>query len=265
VRVAARTVPTQVPARLFGLAVALSAAGCPAVLSDFHVGDAGSGQDGGVGDATPDTATRDEEGTDSFSPEDSGSDAFTNGGEAEAGSSESGSALDAAQDTSAPDALHDAPIEAPTCTCVDDLSNVGLGDFYIAFTITLNVTTPVAIANQRPTCETTLPYWSVHTGSANGLVYMEIGAGNNVYEEATNTQSIVDGQSHRIVIARTSGGTTVTFTVDGTTENTATVNVEALTGTLAGLEIGVDNACTGNGSIAGQPSNFCLSIGCPIQ
>ena len=239
--------------RLIAVTIVTFPVACQAVTGSFSVGteaqDSGANEGGGTGDSGS-----------------GGVDATTDHSiEGSTDGASDDSAQDAAHDVTASDALQDAPIEAPTCTCVDDLSNVGLGDFYIAFTITLSVTTPVAIASQRSSCQTTLPYWSVHTGSGNGLVYMEVGAGNNVYEEPTNTQSIADGQPHRIVIARTKGGTTFMFTVDGTLENTVSASAEALGGTLPGLAIGVDNACTGNGSVAGQPTNVCLSIGCPIH
>jgi hypothetical protein len=253
--------------RLLAVPIVAFPLACQAVTGSFSVG--AGGRDSGVGSndagGTDDSATGGADAANDHNVEAS-ADATADGATgSDTGTSEGGNSNDAAEDTSASDAPQDAPAEASACTCVTDMSNIGLADFYIAFTVTLNVTTPVAIANQRSTCTTVDPYWSVHTGSGNGLVYMEIGAGNNVYEEPTNTQSIADGQSHRIVIARTNGGMTFTFTIDGTSENTVNASAEALTGTLAGLEIGVDDACTGNGSVAGQPTNVCITVGCPTQ
>ena len=174
---------------------------------------------------------------------------------------------DVSQEVSTSDAPEDTKTEGPTCTCVDDLSNIGLADFYVAFTITTNATVPMAILNQRSTCDATHPFWDVQTGTnlgINGVVFIQVGDGSNIFDDQSTQQTVTDNQPHRVVIARTNSGNTFTLTVDGQGTPQVGAATEPLTGTLPSLQTGTD-VCTTYEPIAGQLTNVCITVGCPIQ
>ena len=102
--------------------------------------------EGGIGDDTgADGAQSSQDAAPDSPPIEAGQDAAMDG------------ALDAAIDTGAPD----APVEAGR-TCLLDLSNVGLRDFRISFTLTtLAGSVYMALVNQRSGCNQTSAWWSI--------------------------------------------------------------------------------------------------------
>jgi hypothetical protein len=154
------------------------------------------------------------------------------------------------------------PDAAPSCPCVSDLSGIGLGDFTIAFTIQTNSTTPMAILNQRGSCGSQ-PYWDVHTGTngvfsaSEGVVYIEVGDGSNIFDDVSTQKVVNDGQPHHVTIERTDGGTYFTLTVDGVGTAQGIAPLDPLTGTLPTLSTGTD-VCTSNGPIAGELTDVCI-------
>jgi hypothetical protein len=100
---------------------------------------------------------------------------------------------------------------ACTCDPVNDLSNVGTGDFTIAF----DFQTSVGFAeflSQRASCDDSPPWFEV-TGSfydGRGII-LEISS--PYLAIVTNSPGYNDGKPHHLAIHRTSG--TLTITVDG--------------------------------------------------
>ncbi len=168
----------------------------------------------------------------------------------------------------APEAGADGGVEAgteagPSCPCVSDLSGIGLGDFTIGFTIQTNSTTPMAILSQRASCDQSHPYWTVFTGTNGafspneGVVYINVGDGSSVFDDVSTQRTVNDGQSHRITIARTQGGTYFTLTVDGIGTAQGIAPIDPLTGTLPALSTGTD-VCASNGPFAGELTDVCI-------
>jgi hypothetical protein len=165
----------------------------------------------------------------------------------------------------------DAPVDAASadaadahsCPCGSDLSNVGLGDFSIAFSLTTASTSPMALLNQRATCDQAHSYWDVHTGTngaysaSEGVIYIEVGDGTNVFDDVSTQRTVNDGQPHRIVIERTTGGTYFTLSVDGVGAPQGVAPTDPLTGTLPVLQTGTD-VCMANGPVAGTISEVCI-------
>ncbi len=175
--------------------------------------------------------------------------------------------LDAPADVATPDVAPDAP----ACTCVDDLSGVGLGDFAIGFTITttMHPTPPGygALLNQHATCDSQHAGWDVwlNGGGDDGTVELQVYDGSAVFDSDNTPQSVNDGSPHRVVLARRNAGATMTFYVDGVA-STRGVPAEALGGTLAPLLTGTDPVCSANGAQPSEPlvgmlSGVCITAG----
>lgn len=191
-------------------------------------------------------------------------------GSSDGGRSDSGSGVteDAGHDAARPGDAEASP-DAPTCTCINDLSNIGLADFYIAFTLTTTSTVPMSILNQRSTCDTAHPFWDVFTGTngayspSEGVVYINVGDGSSTFDDVSTQRVVNDGQPHRIVIART-GGTTFTLTVDGEGGAQTGGPTDPLNGTLPTLQVGAD-VCSSYEPIAGQMTDVCMTVDCPLH
>jgi hypothetical protein len=177
--------------------------------------------------------------------------------------------VEAAADGGAESGAHDATADAPVCSCVTSLSNIGLQDFYIAFTLTTTSTMPMSILNQRSACVTTLPFWDVYTGtngafsSSEGVVYINVGDGSASFDDVSTQKLVNDGQPHRIVIARL-GGTSFKLTVDGTGGVQSGGPSNPLNATLPPLMMGTD-VCSAYAPLSGQIVDVCISVGCPLQ
>jgi hypothetical protein len=168
----------------------------------------------------------------------------TDSGLADARPADSGRA-DSPADAPTADSPADAPMvdsPAPTMdgpTCKNDLSNIGTGDFTIAFTLTTSQSGIIAVANQRTVCNNGM-FWDVHL--SNGIVQAETDDNANHHGEADTTGTLVnDGQPHSILIQRRFGALTVA--VDGAPRGAA--NSTSAFGQLAPLRIG-SSPCVGH-------------------
>lgn len=93
-----------------------------------------------------------------------------------------------------------------------DLSNVGAGDFRIAFRIATKQTGWAALMNQRTECAYGM-FWDLRQ-SGSGTLMLELdGSGVNTYETLESTIAVNDGKSHEVLVARSSG--TLAIEVDG--------------------------------------------------
>jgi hypothetical protein len=216
------------------------AAGCVS-SSTADGGDSGADQetfDSGAGDpGLPDTST---------------------GGDA----GDSGSTIsDAALDTTG-DAASDVTGDADGGACTQDLSNIGLGDFRIAFTIQTSATVGSAVVNQRGNCAAGI-YWDVRM-QANGALAIE--TDNNTLRPAGytilgGTIPINDGATHGVVITRTGG--LLAIRVDGVLDPTdagATSTATFDTTLGAPLRIGTDvcDGIDGTVALSGTVTSVCV-------
>jgi hypothetical protein len=182
----------------------------------------------------------------------------------DAGASPDGATTDAPTTDASPPPAMDAGIT--DCECVSDLSNIGLGDFAIAFTITTTSTVPMAILNQE-TCTGYPSEWTVNTGTNGaynpneGVVYLQVHQqGINVFDDLSTQYLVNDGVPHRVVLSRSDNGTQFSLTVDG--KGTPYDNIKALSlGQLAPLATGSD-VCDTTAPLSGSLMNVCIAIGC---
>jgi len=111
--------------------------------------------------------------------------------------------------------LPDADSSSDAFTCsggTNDLSNVGPGNFEIAFQIVTTQQGLMALLNQRAVC-TYAAFWAIRQ-SASGKVLIELdNASPASYESLESTRTINDGQPHDVVVARAGGK--LTIRVDG--------------------------------------------------
>jgi hypothetical protein len=148
------------------------------------------------------------------------------------------------------------PASCACTNCDGDLSNAGLGDFRIAFTVSTTATAQTPLINQRPSCANG-QMWDVRMGTRGEIgVEVDDGAGHYtvLYSSAV---AVNDGLHHAVVVRRTSG--TITITVDGVLVGTgaSSANLGALTALLIGADpcVGVD----GTTAFAGSLTDVCVS------
>jgi hypothetical protein len=216
--------------------VAGLAAGCTSSSTN-------GGGDSGVGPETFDSGAAD-----------SGHPDTSSGGDA----GDSGAAVsDAGSDTNG-----DATGDGDSGECTQDLSNIGLGDFRIAFTIQTSASTGSAVVNQRGNCAAGI-YWDVRMQPGGALT---LETDNNTlrpagYTNLPGTIPVNDGASHDVVITRTGG--VLAIRVDGTLDPTdaGATSTATFDTTLGGvLRIGTD-VCDGvDGTVAlvGTVTNVCV-------
>lgn len=131
------------------------------------------------------------------------------------------STSDAAPDSAPPSALPDGAAEAAlgadggSAACLQDLSNVGTGDFRVDFTITMQVLPAagwpgtVALVGQRTSpsgsmnCDPTAPHWEVILSSGGGV---ETGLGDGTHAAGVEAgNGVADGMPHRVSVVRRAG------------------------------------------------------------
>jgi hypothetical protein len=225
----------------------------PAVVGDDAAPDADSGNIGDPPDSgAPETSTMDHGGNDGGVNEASGPD----GGES--GAPESG-AEGGVPESGGPDAPTDAPPDAPPPDCVTDLSNVGGGDFHIAFTIvTLENNTTYALLNQRAGCDTASVWWDVSINSAGGVIFTtdDGSAASVVSVEAGD--SVNDGVPHHIVVERVAGA--ISYWDDGVLRSATQSDPYAFGAFSAPLAIG-SSQCGNEAPLTGHGviTNLCIT------
>lgn len=155
----------------------------------------------------------------------------------------------------------DAPAEAATqdaSPCVTDLSNVGAGDFRVAFTLTTTESDGwYALVEQQSTCDQKSSSWSVRIDSAGGIVGSTSDGQRSAGVEAGD--SVNDGRPHRVVFARTARA--LWYSDDGSVRSAYVPDDQAL-GAMGPLSIGA-SSCGGSKPLAGAGTieNLCITIG----
>jgi hypothetical protein len=162
----------------------------------------------------------------------------------------------------APDTTGDAAGDVDSGACTQDLSNIALGDFRIAFTIQTSATTGSAVVNQRGNCAAGI-YWDVRM-QPGGALTME--TDNNTlrpagYTNLPGTIPVNDGAPHNVVVTRTGG--LLAIRVDGALDptdagatSTATFNTTLGSPLRTGTDVcdGVD----GTVALVGTVTNVCV-------
>jgi hypothetical protein len=171
------------------------------------------------------------------------------------------SAQDASADFAAGNDLELIARDLSSPTCSTDLSNLGTGDFQIAFTLRSTQGGTFALANQRSACSAG-NFWDVRI--AVGHLEFETddltdGAATDAV--LTGCATLNSGQPHQVVIQRV-GGVLYDY-VDGALDGNPVPSTTSF-GALAALATGVD-VCDGtNGTSRFDPtigtvSNFCIT------
>jgi len=187
-----------------------------------------SGQDGGSPDAFGDVASPGQD-----APEDIRRDAMGEGGNGEAG-------------------MADAPI------CLTDLSDIGMGDFSIRFTLTTNETgMTLALLNQRLGCDQMSTFWDI-TLSPTGDVVVATDDGIAAdYVIVQAGSALNDGKAHQVAVIRRTGK--LWITADGAVISPMTPDAHTFA-TLSSLAIGT-STCMGVTPAAAYAviANLCLT------
>jgi hypothetical protein len=153
----------------------------------------------------------------------------------------------------------DGATDADAASCTQDLSNVGKGDFRIAFRIQTTATAQSAVLSQRGSCSAGI-YWSIRMGNG----HLGVETDNNTerpggYYVLTGIKAVNDGTPHDVVVTRTSG--MLAIRVDGVLDPTdAPATSTSTLGSLSTVRIGTD-VCVGvDGTVAltGTVTNVCV-------
>jgi hypothetical protein len=159
----------------------------------------------------------------------------------------------------ASDTLEAASEASEAAACRGDLSNIGVADFHVSFSVTTSQNVLAALVNQRATC-TLSDFWDVRLAT-NGALDVEtddVTQGANATGLKKVGPRINDGVPHKVMLQRTSG--TLTVYVDGVA--IASAVSRASFGQLAPIRIGSD-VCTaaidGTMPLMGTVSDLCVA------
>jgi hypothetical protein len=228
--------------RLIAVSIVAFPAACQAVTGNFSVvaSDGGADSAASGGDAASDQV-------------ESASDAMTD--VVEAGT------LDAPGADAPSDVLVDAVTEAEAGpVCLTDLSNVGTGDFQIAFTLTTTAgSVDMALLNQRIGCDETTTWWDVSyipsTSTTGGLAVATDDGTHYVIAEQATGAPVDDGKPHHIVVARVGGQ--LGFSIDGVTATGPIADPYSFDA-MPPLRVGTDD-CPGFEATVGTITEVCLT------
>jgi hypothetical protein len=204
--------------------------------------------------ANPDTSTGVQDAPSSGEDTGGGEDARDGGGPSVDASDAGPSPEDASAGSDAADSSDSG--------CTQDLSNIGAGDFRIAFTVQTTATVGSAVINQRGNCAAGI-YWDIRM-QASGPLTVE--TDNNTlrpggYTNLPGTIPVNDGIAHAVVVTRTS--TMLAIRVDGVLDPTdAGASSTATFDTTLGrsLTIGVDvcDGVDGTTALDGTVTDVCV-------
>jgi len=142
--------------------------------------------------------------------------------------------------------------------CTGDLSNIGTGDFRIAFTLTTQTTKREALLNQRSACTVGM-FWDLRLAPSTGHIQYEIDDGPHDVQGEGNVAAN-DGLAHQIVFSRTAG--TLTLQVDSATVMTSGGVAPLVSfGSLPPLRQGTDvcDNLDGTQPLSGTITQVCVS------
>lgn len=132
--------------------------------------------------------------------------------------------------------------------CLTDLSNVGTGDFHVAFTLATTSTNVIlALVSQRGDCMCTGPspycpspstFWDVVMGQSGTITAITDDDSAASYVAGSTTSSVNDGRPHRIAVARSAGQLSIAS--DGALISATTADAYSF-GTFPSLSIGSDS------------------------
>ncbi|HXB28157.1 MAG TPA: hypothetical protein VNV25_25730 [Gemmatimonadaceae bacterium] len=188
-------------------------------------------------------------------------------GGAESAASDAGSG----SETTPPDDAGNQEADAPGCTCVTDLSGIGLADFSIAFDIegVPSSSGPMALLNQRSSaCGFAVPYWDLlvpNNAGQVGEIRLTIGNGNGTsyIDDVYTTARVDDGAKHHVLVSRSDAGTAFQLAVDGVGAVQPGGLPESM-GTMAPLQVGIEPGCS-YAPLQGQITNVCMAVGCALH
>lgn len=163
------------------------------------------------------------------------------------------SSMPTASDTVTKDSGNDAGLEASppeaAQACVTDLSNVGAGDFRIAFTLTTSeVGKQLALVSQRAGCDETSAYWSVTLSQGGGIVAVTSDGTPEGMVSVEAGNGVNDGLPHSVLVARIAGQ--LSLSRDGVTDSALMPDTNAFA-TLSALAVGMDT-CKMDSALEGE-------------
>jgi hypothetical protein len=141
--------------------------------------------------------------------------------------------------------------------CMNDLSNIGAGDFTVALQMSTTQTGTVAVLNQRSVCNTSI-FWDLQL-QAGGAIQIETDAVAN-YDRIRGSVVVADGKTHDIVVKRVSEQ--ITIYVDGKVDPSGQGASLSAFQTLAAIAVGTDvcDSPTGLQAFKGTLSDVCVSF-----
>jgi hypothetical protein len=190
------------------------------------------------------------------------------GSRADATSGAEGAAPDAISDASdASDGATDTLSDGSTLDaadgdgggCITDLTDVGTGDFHIAFQLQTSATKLSTLLFQRGICLHS-EFWDIHLLSS-GKIGVELDNSGANYTVLNSSRTVNDGAAHTIVVARVS--LDLSITIDGVVDTSTLAHTDF--GYLPPLGIASGSTCEGssNGEVALKGTLTALCITTP--
>jgi hypothetical protein len=160
---------------------------------------------------------------------------------------------DAALDSAVSDSGQDA------ARCINDLSNIGTGDFQISFSMTGSQTGRTALVNQRRICYFEA-FWDIRVSDGALLIETDQNSQSNWVLFTTKGPLVNDGQVHTVLVRRSAE--TVTAYIDGIASGSFISR--ASFGPLAPIAIGTDpcdnTSMDSTVAFTGKVTNLCITI-----
>lgn len=140
-------------------------------------------------------------------------------------------------------------------TCANDLSNVGLGDFSIRFTIQTTATTRQAVLFQRAICAGSSGHWDLYLGqdALAGVPVLEVQSGGS-FAQTNATLAVNDGAPHVVEFQRLAGF--LIASVDGQSFGGQTVALPL--SALPALQVATGHPCASTPSLQGALIGICV-------
>jgi hypothetical protein len=163
-------------------------------------------------------------------------------------------------DASTEDAHPDSAPRDPSpegSRCLGDLSNIGVRDFSISFSLTTSQRGTVALVNQRTACSFGM-FWDIRL--TNGSLQIETSDGTNYAIFRTTGRPVNDGASHDIIVRRTAE--LVSVHIDGAAAGTGASGASfAQLAPVSGMDpCEVGPMKDGTVALSGTLTNLCIAV-----
>ena len=148
------------------------------------------------------------------------------------------------------------PVAPVGAACTGDLSNIGKGDFTIAFKVTTTQTSETALVNQRTSCNYGM-FWDVRMVAQGGVVAEMGETVSTAYVNVSGGGPINDGRPHDILVRRASGVLTLYVDCVNVRSASSTASFTSLAAFASGVDVcdGID----GTVALVGSITNICIS------